>query len=76
MSPEKTFTLTSDQMREINSLLGDVDAMLGCLCASADRAKSFNLDTYTELLEDKFGDLLGAFNEATGQTVEDQRSNA
>lgn len=76
MSPKKTFTLTSDQMRQINSHLGDLGAMLGCLCAAGDRAKSFDLDTYTELLEEKYCDLVGEFNGATGQTIEDQKCKA
>jgi len=73
MSPEKTYTLTMDQVDRINEHLGDVGAMLGCLTAGGGRASEFDLGTYAELLEEKFLDLVGDFNEATEQTVDAQK---
>jgi NTP pyrophosphatase (non-canonical NTP hydrolase) len=73
MSAEKTFTLTLDQVDKINEHLGDVGAMIGCLCAAGGRASEFDVNTYGELLEEKFSDLVGEFNEATGQTIEAQK---
>jgi NTP pyrophosphatase (non-canonical NTP hydrolase) len=73
MSAEKTYTLTMDQVDKINEHLGDVGAMIGCLCAGGGRASEFDLGTYAELLAENFEDLVGEFNEATGQTIEAQR---
>lgn len=73
MSLERTYTLTMDQVDKINEHLGDVEAMLGCLIAGGGRASEFDLGIYAELLEEKFNDLIGDFNEATGQTIEAQR---
>jgi hypothetical protein len=78
METEKTFTLNKDQVNRLNWHLADVGAMIGCLCGAATNIKElgvdFNLEHYVGMVEERFGDFLGEFNEATGQTIEAQKN--
>jgi hypothetical protein len=78
MEPEKTFTLNKNQVDRLNWQLADVGAMVGCLCVAVMRIKDFGVDFdlehYVAMVEERFGDLQGEFNEALGQTVKAQEN--
>ena len=72
MSPEKTYTLTMDEVDEINLKMSEALAMAEVLshAARVDLGDTKLLYTYTSMLEEKIEEVKERFNQVTSKDKE------